>query len=54
MPRRRARQPAGRWDRVGAVDRDPVIYSWTAQGGLDPLRVAGGEGCWFRDQDGRR
>lgn len=34
--------------------RDPVIYSWSAQGGLDQLTVAGGEGCWFWDEDGRR
>jgi taurine--2-oxoglutarate transaminase len=36
------------------VDREHVIYSWSAQGGLDPLRVAGGEGCWFWDDRGRR
>jgi taurine--2-oxoglutarate transaminase len=36
------------------VDREHVIYSWSAQGGLDPLRVTGGEGCWFEAADGRR
>jgi taurine--2-oxoglutarate transaminase len=36
------------------VDREPVIYSWSAQAGLDPVRVAGGEGCWFWDDRGRR
>ena len=36
------------------MDREHVIYSWSAQAGLDPLRVAGGEGCWFWDDQGRR
>ena len=36
------------------MDRDPVIYSWSAQGGPDRLRVTGGAGCWFEDAEGRR
>jgi taurine---2-oxoglutarate transaminase len=36
------------------VDREHVIYSWTAQDRLDPLRVVGGDGCRFWDADGRR
>ena len=36
------------------MDPEHVIYSWSAQRGLDPLRVAGGEGCWFWDDRGRR
>ena len=36
------------------MEREPVIYSWSAQGGVDRLRVSGGEGCWFWDADGRR
>jgi taurine--2-oxoglutarate transaminase len=36
------------------VDHEHVIYSWSAQGGLDPLWVTGGEGCWFEAADGRR
>jgi taurine--2-oxoglutarate transaminase len=35
------------------VERDPVIYSWSAQGDAERLRVAGGEGCRFWDADGR-
>lgn len=31
-----------------------TIYSWSAQGGLDPLEVTGGEGCWFDAAGGRR
>ena len=36
------------------MEREHVIYSWSAQGGIDPVRVVGGEGCWFRDSQGRR
>ncbi len=35
-------------------DRAHVFHSWSAQGGLNPLPVAGGEGAWFWDYDGRR
>ncbi|NLE22783.1 MAG: aminotransferase class III-fold pyridoxal phosphate-dependent enzyme [Actinobacteria bacterium] len=36
------------------MDREHVIYSWSRQGGLDPLEVTGGEGCWFTDAAGHR
>ena len=36
------------------MEREHVIYSWSAQGGVDPIHVVGGEGCWFRDSRGRR
>lgn len=47
-------QGFGGRDRVALVDREHVIYSWSAQRGLDPLRVVGGKGCWFVDDRGRR
>lgn len=31
-----------------------VFHSWSAQGALDPLPVAGGEGAWFWDTDDNR
>ncbi len=34
------------------MDREHVIYSWSTQGRTSPLRVAGGEGCRFWDEDG--
>lgn len=35
--------------------RDPhTLYTWVAQEGHDPIRLAGGEGAWFRDTRGRR
>ena len=51
VPRRCTRRSDGIESLRGA---DPVIYSWSVQGGGDRLRVAGGEGCWFRDAEGRR
>ena len=35
-------------------DRAHVFHSWSAQGALDPLVVAGAEGSWFWDEDGHR
>jgi taurine--2-oxoglutarate transaminase len=37
-----------------ANDRAHVFHSWSAQGALDPLVVAGAEGSWFWDDDGKR
>jgi len=31
-----------------------VFHSWSAQGALDPVVVAGGQGSWFWDEDGNR
>src|SRR6516162_11935717 len=31
-----------------------VLHSWSVQDALDPIAVAGGEGCWFWDYDGKR
>lgn len=35
-------------------DRAHVFHSWSAQGALDPVVVAGAEGSWFWDQAGKR
>ena len=31
-----------------------MFHSWSAQGALDPVVVAGGQGSWFWDEDGNR
>ena len=35
-------------------DRAHVFHSWSAQGALDPLVIAGGEGAWIWTEDGTR
>ena len=35
-------------------DRAHVFHSWSAQGALDPLVIAGGEGAWIWDEAGTR
>jgi taurine---2-oxoglutarate transaminase len=37
---------------VKAADRAHVFHSWSAQELIDPLAVAGAEGCYFWDYDG--
>ncbi|MCC3768791.1 aspartate aminotransferase family protein [Streptomyces sp. UNOC14_S4] len=39
---------------VKAADRAHVFHSWSAQGLIDPLAVAGAEGPYFWDYDGNR
>ncbi|MEX2983368.1 aspartate aminotransferase family protein [Streptomyces sp. C36] len=39
---------------VKATDRAHVFHSWSAQGLIDPLAVAGAEGSYFWDYDGNR
>jgi taurine--2-oxoglutarate transaminase len=39
---------------VRANDRGHVFHSWSAQGAIDPLPVAGGEGSTFWDYSGNR
>jgi len=49
--------PAPDPDRGAAVladDRAHVFHSWSAQGALKPLAIAGGEGCTVVDFDGNR
>jgi len=41
-------------DDVRRVDRAHVFHSWSAQGLIDPVPIAGGEGCWMWDHDGNR
>jgi taurine--2-oxoglutarate transaminase len=41
-------------DQVRLDDRSHVFHSWSAQGLIDPLAVAGAEGSWFWDYDGNR
>ena len=39
---------------VFADDRAHVFHSWSAQGAIDPLPIAGAEGSYFWDYDGNR
>ncbi len=39
---------------VSALDRAHVFHSWSAQGALNPLAVAGAEGSYVWDYDGTR
>lgn len=43
-----------RGQEVYALDRANVFHSWSAQGAISPLPVAGGEGSYFWDFDGNR
>lgn len=38
---------------VHDLDRQYVFHSWSTQGNLDPLVIAGGQGCRLWDHDGR-
>src|ERR687887_1924896 len=31
-----------------------ILHSWSVQDAIQPIPVAGGEGCWFWDHDGNR
>ncbi|MBJ7369002.1 MAG: aspartate aminotransferase family protein [Ilumatobacteraceae bacterium] len=35
-------------------DRSHVFHSWSAQGLINPIVIAGGEGAWFWDEDGKK
>ena len=37
-----------------ANDRAHVFHSWSAQSAITPIVVAGGEGSWFWDENGKR
>ncbi|CAK9883792.1 MAG: Taurine--pyruvate aminotransferase [Candidatus Erwinia impunctatus] len=39
---------------VKQLDRDYVFHSWSAQGNLNPLVIAGAEGCELWDYEGKR
>lgn len=40
--------------RIRELTRRHVLTSWSAQGAVDPLPIAGGEGAYFWDHQGRR
>src|SRR5207248_6009028 len=40
--------------RVAEDARRYVLHSWSVQSAISPLPVAGAEGCWFWDYDGKR
>ncbi|GAB3118452.1 aspartate aminotransferase family protein [Streptomyces calidiresistens] len=40
--------------RIRAADRAHVFHSWSAQGHIDPLPIAGAAGSWFWDHAGNR
>lgn len=47
--------PASKSNAEGtAADRKYVFHSWSAQGQISPVPIAGGEGSWFWDTDGKR
>lgn len=39
---------------VAALDKAHVFHSWSAQGAITPLPVAGGKGSYFWDFDGKK
>src|SRR5438093_12149218 len=41
-------------DKVVAEDRQYLIHSWSVQSALNPIAVAGGEGRYFWDYEGKR
>jgi len=45
---------AGQEQRVRDLDRDYVLHSWSVQSQIKPLPVAGGEGRYFWDYEGKR
>ncbi len=40
--------------RIRELDKEYVLHSWSVQNQINPLPVAGAEGCWFWDYDGNR
>ncbi|MDQ2983342.1 MAG: aminotransferase class III-fold pyridoxal phosphate-dependent enzyme, partial [Actinomycetota bacterium] len=40
--------------RIKELDQQYVLHSWSQQNAIDPLPVAGGEGRYFWDYDGKR
>src|SRR6202162_6431578 len=41
-------------ERIVALDRQYLIHSWSVQSALSPLAVAGAEGRYFWDYEGKR
>ena len=40
--------------RIQELDKQYVLHSWSVQNQLNPLPVAGAEGCYFWDYEGNR
>src|SRR5205814_9996328 len=40
--------------RIQELDKQYVLHSWSVQGQISPLAVAGGEGRYFWDHEGNR
>ena len=47
-------QPLPARSRTYKTDRKHVFHSWSAQQARDPIVVAGGNGSWFWDENGKR
>jgi len=45
---------SSRTEALEARQRKHIMFTWSAQNTATPVRIAGGEGAWFHDQDGRR
>ena len=41
-------------ERLLQLDREHILHSWSIQSKLNPLPVAGAEGCYFWDYEGKR
>lgn len=41
-------------DRIRAADREYVIHSWSTQGAVNAVPIAGGKGSWFWDYEGNK
>src|SRR5919206_2645087 len=41
-------------EEIRRLDREFVLHSWSVQSQIAPLPIAGGEGRYFWDVDGRR
>ena len=41
-------------ERIRELDKRYVLHSWSVQNALEPIPVAGGEGRYFWDFDGKR
>jgi taurine--2-oxoglutarate transaminase len=41
-------------DEMVALTKQHTLYEWSAQSKVDPIPVAGAQGCWFWTPDGKR
>jgi taurine--2-oxoglutarate transaminase len=47
-------EPIAAGSQVREDDREHVFHSWSAQKMINPLPIAGADGCWFWDYDQKR